>query len=128
MPLHSPISLAALRDEGIDHLVVLGASADGADTDDSEIAPLSPAARSPRAALLTALATLHTRGVAVDWTTAFTGLDARIVDLPTYPFQHRHYWLTELSGLPEESGDAANEDSEIVPGFGQRRMSGFRAQ
>jgi acyl transferase domain-containing protein len=128
MPLHSPISLAALRDEGIDHLVVLGASADGADTDDSEIAPLSRAARSPRAALLTALATLHTRGVAVDWTTAFTGLDARIVDLPTYPFQHRHYWLTELSGLPEESGDAANEDSEIVPGFGQRRMSGFRAQ
>ncbi|MEU5204709.1 type I polyketide synthase [Kribbella sp. NPDC020789] len=33
------------------------------------------------------------RGVAVDWTPAFEGLSPRRVDLPTYAFQRRHYWL-----------------------------------
>ncbi len=33
------------------------------------------------------------RGVAVDWTPAFAGLSPRRVDLPTYAFQRRHYWL-----------------------------------
>jgi NADPH:quinone reductase-like Zn-dependent oxidoreductase len=41
--------------------------------------------------LLAALAALHTRGTALAWPTpARTG---RHTDLPTYPFQRRHYWL-----------------------------------
>ncbi|WP_369172974.1 type I polyketide synthase [Streptomyces sp. R28] len=43
--------------------------------------------------LLAALAELHVRGKAVDWSTYFSGTGARRVDLPTYAFQHGHYWL-----------------------------------
>ncbi|EOD63585.1 type I polyketide synthase, partial [Amycolatopsis vancoresmycina] len=39
----------------------------------------------------TALAEAHVHGVAVDWTPAFP--DGRIVDLPTYAFQRKRYWL-----------------------------------
>ncbi|MFF5011580.1 SDR family NAD(P)-dependent oxidoreductase, partial [Streptomyces phaeochromogenes] len=43
--------------------------------------------------LLTSLAEVFVRGVDVDWSAAFAGTGARTVDLPTYAFQHRHYWL-----------------------------------
>ncbi|MFF8732863.1 SDR family NAD(P)-dependent oxidoreductase, partial [Streptomyces sp. NPDC015171] len=32
-------------------------------------------------------------GVDVDWKAAFDAGSARPVELPTYPFQHQHYWL-----------------------------------
>ncbi|XVQ06658.1 type I polyketide synthase [Spirillospora sp. CA-255316] len=35
----------------------------------------------------------HTAGVGVDWTGAFGPGPFRHVDLPTYAFQHRRYWL-----------------------------------
>ncbi|RAY10624.1 hypothetical protein DPM19_34585, partial [Actinomadura craniellae] len=43
-------------------------------------------------ALLTALATAHTRGVPIDWAALFPA-PARPVALPTYPFQRERYWL-----------------------------------
>ncbi|QFZ20139.1 type I polyketide synthase [Saccharothrix syringae] len=52
--------------------------------------------------LLTGLARLHVRGVGVDWQVFFAGTGARVVDLPTYPFQNRRYWL-DVS--PPEVGD-----------------------
>ncbi|EID52344.1 polyketide synthase family protein, partial [Saccharomonospora xinjiangensis XJ-54] len=48
-----------------------------------------PAARS----FLLAAGTLHTHGIAVDWSPCFAGREARRVDLPTYAFQHERYWL-----------------------------------
>ncbi|MEV4602753.1 type I polyketide synthase [Amycolatopsis sp. NPDC049253] len=55
-------------------------------------------------ALVTALATLHTRGVEVDWRAFYAG--ARRVDLPTYAFRRTRYWLpaTTASGDPAEHG------------------------
>ncbi|MFE9882817.1 SDR family NAD(P)-dependent oxidoreductase [Streptomyces sp. NPDC005784] len=67
---------------------------------DSE-AVLVTALRRDRAeleALTTALATLHTRGVPVDWDAYFTGTGARRAALPTYAFQRERFWLEAPAG------------------------------
>jgi len=59
-----------------------------------ESAVLVSALRNGRAedqTLVTALAQLHVRGMPVDLGALFPG--ARPVDLPTYPFQRKRYWL-----------------------------------
>ncbi|MFJ9120281.1 type I polyketide synthase [Streptomyces sp. NPDC102394] len=50
--------------------------------------------------VLASLAELHVRGVPVDWTEVFAAHRPRRIDLPTYPFQRRRYWLT----APEDAG------------------------
>ncbi|MEU3574437.1 type I polyketide synthase, partial [Kitasatospora sp. NPDC036755] len=66
--------------------------------------------------LLTALGTLHTHGTAVNWTKAFTGLDARHTDLPTYPFQHERFWVNAVSTTTDVS--AAGLDATDHPLLG----------
>ncbi|WP_370973556.1 type I polyketide synthase [Amycolatopsis sp. cg9] len=63
--------------------------------------------RSEERALLTALSTVHVHGVDVDWTSFFPG--GRRVDLPTYAFRHRRYWLAGEPGTAP--GAAAGGDS-----------------
>ncbi|GLW22652.1 polyketide synthase [Microbispora amethystogenes] len=46
--------------------------------------------------LLTSLAEAHVRGVPVDWRSALEGAGRR-VDLPTYAFRHRRFWLDGAS-------------------------------
>ncbi|WP_436764123.1 SDR family NAD(P)-dependent oxidoreductase [Streptosporangium sp. V21-05] len=55
-------------------------------------------------AFTSALAHLHVHGVGVDWRAALEGRDARLVDLPTYAFQRRRFWLDTSSAV---SGPAA---------------------
>ncbi|MEU6594748.1 type I polyketide synthase, partial [Streptomyces sp. NPDC046881] len=51
--------------------------------------------------LLTSMAEVFVKGVPVDWTGVLpTGADAVQVDLPTYAFDHRHYWL-RLNGASD---------------------------
>ncbi|MFH8620274.1 SDR family NAD(P)-dependent oxidoreductase [Streptomyces sp. NPDC017979] len=50
-----------------------------------------------------ALAHAFTAGAPVDWTTWLPAAGP-VLDLPTYPFQHRPYWLTARSGGPADAG------------------------
>nr|CAO85896.1 protein modular polyketide synthase NorA' [Streptomyces orinoci] len=50
---------------------------------------------------LASVAEAHTRGIAVDWSTLWAGRTPRVVDLPTYPFQRRRFWLP----APAASGE-----------------------
>ncbi|MFI6575113.1 type I polyketide synthase [Nocardiopsis sp. NPDC050513] len=45
----------------------------------------------------TALAEAHAHGIGLDWERVF-GVRRRLVDLPTYPFQHQRYWRTGGGG------------------------------
>ncbi|SED12852.1 SDR family NAD(P)-dependent oxidoreductase [Streptomyces melanosporofaciens] len=45
-------------------------------------------------ALTHTLAQLHTSGTTIDWTSWYPATPTpRTIDLPTYAFQHQHYWL-----------------------------------
>ncbi|MBT2230736.1 type I polyketide synthase, partial [Nonomuraea sp. NEAU-A123] len=52
--------------------------------------------------VLASVAQAHVRGVSVDWDSLLTG--AKQVDLPTYAFQRRHYWLENRTS----AGDVAS--------------------
>jgi acyl transferase domain-containing protein/NADPH:quinone reductase-like Zn-dependent oxidoreductase/acyl carrier protein len=55
--------------------------------------------------LLGAAGRLFAAGLAVDWAATFSGLDAQRVELPTYPFQHRRFWLSpEMVGSADVGG------------------------
>ncbi|SFW88490.1 Acyl transferase domain-containing protein [Amycolatopsis australiensis] len=73
------------------------------------------AARDPEHTLLTALARLHVDGAAIDWTPVFDG--ARRVDLPTYAFQHRSFWVRPV-GRPAGDVTAAGLGSTGHPLLG----------
>ncbi|AQW54300.1 NamA [Streptomyces hygroscopicus] len=60
--------------------------------------------------LLASMAELFVRGVPVDWTNVLMA-GAGHVDLPTYAFDRRHYWLQDAekaddSGAPDNAADA----------------------
>ncbi|WP_190019394.1 type I polyketide synthase, partial [Streptomyces lucensis] len=62
-------------------------------TTDAKAIPLLRPHQPEQHTVLTALATAHTHGTAVDWATYFAPHHPLTVDLPTYPFQHHPYWL-----------------------------------
>ncbi|WP_037844021.1 acyltransferase domain-containing protein, partial [Streptomyces sp. NRRL F-5126] len=53
---------------------------------------------------LTSAAHLHTHATTINWTHHTTPATNQPVNLPTYPFQHQHYWLTHTPG---SAGDAS---------------------
>ncbi|GHH88401.1 hypothetical protein GCM10018793_67930 [Streptomyces sulfonofaciens] len=109
--------VAALRAEGVATCLELGPDAvltpmaaacltagpDGgsntdanADADADTAAVPVPALRARRPetqTFLGALAHAHTRGRPVDWAAFFAERGARTVELPTYAFRHRRYWI-----------------------------------
>ncbi|MGW6022322.1 type I polyketide synthase [Streptomyces sp. NPDC055099] len=59
------------------------------------------------AAVLRLLAAAGSAGAAVDWQAAFEGTGARRVELPTYAFQRRRYWLAPRATAGDEGVWAA---------------------
>ncbi|MEU9704084.1 type I polyketide synthase [Streptomyces sp. NPDC047981] len=95
-----------------------GLAADGADGAADRVAPLLIAAQRrgrPQVRTLTeALAQAHASGaVETDWRVLYEGAGARTVDLPSYSFQHKRYWL-EQSVVPSADG--------VVDGGPERRF------
>ncbi|MFE9581131.1 SDR family NAD(P)-dependent oxidoreductase [Nocardia sp. NPDC006044] len=50
-------------------------------------------------ALLSGLAGVYAAGTQVDWTSVFAGSRARRVDLPTYAFDRKYFWLDRSDGV-----------------------------
>jgi pimeloyl-ACP methyl ester carboxylesterase/acyl carrier protein len=68
------------------------------------------------ATLLRGLAELHVRGAEVDWAALDRHHPRRRVVLPTYPFQRRRHWMTEVSPAAPVPAVQAPEGSPTVLG------------
>ncbi|MEU4227086.1 SDR family NAD(P)-dependent oxidoreductase [Nonomuraea sp. NPDC026600] len=68
--------------------------------------PLLRRGRDEAEQVVTAVGQAYAGGAAVDWERFFAGTGARRVDLPTYAFQHRRYWLNpaQPGGDPSSIG------------------------
>jgi acyl transferase domain-containing protein len=65
---------------------------------------------------LRALGELHVQGYPVAWEQVLTTPDARTVDLPTYAFQHRRYWLDEHDdAVPASDAPSWREEVMALP-------------
>ncbi|WP_345006191.1 SDR family NAD(P)-dependent oxidoreductase, partial [Streptosporangium album] len=108
-----------LESQGVSTFVELGPdavlSAMGAecltDPDAAVSVPLLRRDRGEQRELLSALGRIYARGVRVDWEAFFAGSGARRVDLPTYAFQRRRFWLETPASRGEvsELGQVAAE-------------------
>ncbi|MFE7130452.1 type I polyketide synthase [Streptomyces sp. NPDC057638] len=98
--------LDTLEAQGVTTVIEVGPQAvlSGLGTDrNAQFIPTQRRDRPETTELLTALGQLHNHGLDIDWTAFFTGTGAHRVDLPTYAFQHQHYWLT----VPEAGTDVS---------------------
>ncbi|WSN14910.1 type I polyketide synthase [Micromonospora sp. NBC_01699] len=71
-----------------------------------------------RRRLLLSLGAAWVAGRPVDWPAVFAGTGARRVELPTYPFQHRHYWASPAAGSGAGDVAAAGLDAARHPLLG----------
>ncbi|WP_340683029.1 type I polyketide synthase, partial [Amycolatopsis coloradensis] len=62
--------------------------------------------------LVSALGTLHTRGVPVDWAAYLGG--GRFTELPTYAFQHEYFWLGQESDADVTAAGLAAADHPLL--------------
>ncbi|MFJ2582720.1 SDR family NAD(P)-dependent oxidoreductase, partial [Kitasatospora aureofaciens] len=72
--------------------VLAGPAAESVAGDEAVIVPALRKNRAEERSLIGAVARLYTRGAQVDWAALFAGTGACPVDVPTYAFQHRHFW------------------------------------
>ncbi|WP_445954602.1 type I polyketide synthase [Streptomyces sp. LNU-CPARS28] len=114
--------LATLSGQGVSTLLELGpdavltAMAHDTLTDPDAQAGLVGALRKDRPepdTFLAALAKVQVRGAEADWAPLYAPAEARRrVDLPTYAFQHEHYWLEAASDTAGVAGSGAVDEVE----------------
>ncbi|MFE7278699.1 beta-ketoacyl synthase N-terminal-like domain-containing protein, partial [Streptomyces sp. NPDC057623] len=86
--------------------------------------------------VVAALAQLHVRGVPVAWEPLVEGAGSETADLPTYPFQHRRFWLDDApSADPAGPGrsatqgtDGTDEARHPTPAIGTQAATGTYAE
>nr|WP_052069266.1 type I polyketide synthase [Streptacidiphilus albus] len=84
---------------------------------DAVAVPLLRRDRDEPTTALTALGGIHVHGHAVDWAALFgRARPARRVDLPTYPFQRRRYWLEPA--VPAADAGGLGLDTVVHPLLG----------
>ncbi|WP_372447008.1 type I polyketide synthase [Streptomyces flavofungini] len=114
--------LGTLSGQGVSTLLELGpdavltAMAHDTLTDPAAQSGLIAALRKDRPepdTFLTALAKVQVRGADTDWAPLYAPAEARRrVDLPTYAFQHEHYWLEAASDTAGPAGSGAVDEVE----------------
>uniref|UniRef100_UPI003EC0E2AB type I polyketide synthase n=1 Tax=Nocardiopsis synnemataformans TaxID=61305 RepID=UPI003EC0E2AB len=80
---------------------------------------------------LSSLGAAHVGGAPVDWDAVFTGLAGsgrapRRVDLPTYAFQRKYYWL-QPSAHPTPGDGATETDTEFWEAIAEEDIDAFAA-
>ncbi|GAB3533883.1 hypothetical protein GCM10027575_79860 [Phytohabitans suffuscus] len=89
---------------------VLSAMARESLPDGTVVVPTLRKDRDEQESLVTAAARLHTHGVRVDWAGFFAGTGARVVDLPTYGFQHQRYWPDATPSAATPAGTGGSDE------------------
>ncbi|MFF4503028.1 SDR family NAD(P)-dependent oxidoreductase [Streptomyces sp. NPDC001401] len=106
-PVRFQDAVVRLESDGVTTFVELGPDAtltalarDCLADRDCAVVPLLRPDRPEPYAYVSGVAELHVRGAAVDWTAGLRGTSTRSVELPTYPFQRRRYWLDPAAPAP----------------------------
>ncbi|MGW1848884.1 type I polyketide synthase, partial [Streptomyces sp. NPDC001966] len=120
-----------LETQGVTTYLELGPggvlSAMGQDCVTDDQAGFVPALRKNRTeteALVAAVAELHVRGKAVDWSAYYANTGAQRTDLPTYAFQHERYWPAPPKTAPETTA-ADPVDAEFWDAVERADLSGL---
>ncbi|MFD7412635.1 type I polyketide synthase [Kitasatospora purpeofusca] len=90
--------------------VAVGESVEAAGADAAVLGTLRRGEGGPEQ-VLRAVGRAWESGLAVDWSGAFPG--ARRVELPTYAFQRRRYWLTAPAAVPAAPAEDRWDDLEL---------------
>ncbi|MET8993507.1 acyltransferase domain-containing protein, partial [Nonomuraea wenchangensis] len=105
-PVRFADTITTLREQGVSCFIEAGPDAQltpmiehDHDGEEPSVVALLRRDRDETTQLVTALGQAWTCGTSVDWT---AGAPTAHLDLPTYPFQRRHYWLQ-----PAPTGDLA---------------------
>ncbi|GGN39088.1 polyketide synthase [Streptomyces fuscichromogenes] len=119
--------VTALREAGVATFLELGpggvltAMAQEAGGDPAAFVPALQRTEDEAFDLVTALAHLHVRGVDIDWPAFFGGGPAHHLDLPTYAFQHRRYWIDLPGDVVPRRAEAVTSAPETAERGRQRR-------
>ncbi|MBB5137477.1 acyl transferase domain-containing protein/NADPH:quinone reductase-like Zn-dependent oxidoreductase/short-subunit dehydrogenase [Thermocatellispora tengchongensis] len=109
-PVRFAAAVTALRESGVRTFVEIGPDAVltalGSQTGDAGETwiPVLRRDRDEAFTLASAVAEVQVRGGTVDWPAFYAGTGARRVDLPTYAFARRRYWLDAAAGTADPAG------------------------
>ena len=96
-PVRFADAVATLQSEGVTTFLEIGPDAvlSAMAADAGTAIPALRADHDEATTAVTALARLHVRGVDVDWPAFYAPARPKVIDLPTYAFQHERFWLRE---------------------------------